>query len=125
MAEVLLFNIPDSKGIKIKNICRKLFISSRDVDKSMFGCRMRTILGMDDEPAITEDADFDGEMLYLVDIAGGMLDILLGQLRRNKATVALKAMKTESNLAFTACELYHELSAEREAIAKGTTAHTE
>ncbi|MBQ9515831.1 MAG: DUF3783 domain-containing protein [Ruminococcus sp.] len=122
MAEILLFNIPDSKGIKIKNICRKLFIGARDVDKSDFGCRMKTILGLSDEGAVDLNADFDGEMLYLVDI-GGMLDILLSQLRRNKVTVALKAMKTDSNLEFTAAELYRELSAEREAIAKGMTAH--
>ena len=66
---------------------------------------------------------FDEEMLYFSEFSSGMLDIFLAQLRRQKCPVALKAVQTETNLQFTACELYRELSAEREAIARGQQAH--
>lgn len=125
MAKVLLFNIEDGKGIKIKNLCRKLYIETQEVDKAQFGCQMGYLLGMSDDATVQQDADFDDEMLYLVDIDGGMLNLLLSQLRKNKATVALKAVKTDTNLGFTAFELHREISAEREALANGIKAHGE
>lgn len=123
MAKVLLFNIDDSKGIKIKNLCRKLYIETQDVEKAQFGNKLGYLLGLSKDPAVTDGTDFDDEMLYLVDIDGGMLNILLSQLRLKKAPVALKAVKTDTNISFTAYELYREISAEREAIAKGMQAH--
>lgn len=123
MATVLLFNIDDNKGIRIKNLCRRLYFECRDVEKSDFGRTMGYLLSEDGDPAVREGADFDEEMLYLADIDGGMLSIFLAQLRRIKAPVALKAVRTDTNAGFTACELYRELSAERDAIANGGTFH--
>ena len=123
MAKVLLFNIESGKGIKIKNICRKLYIDYQDVEKERFGCTMGALLGLNEDRTVSEGADFDEELLYLADIDGGMLNILLSQLRLKKVPVALKAVKTDTNLGFTAYALYRELSAEREAIKKGMQAH--
>lgn len=124
MAKVLLFNIASDKGIKIKNLCRKLYFESQDVEKEQFGHKLGYLLGLSEDDSLTPGEDFGGEMLYLVDIDGGMLNIFLHQLRLKKVPVALKAVKTDANLAFTAYELYRELSAEREALARGTQAHT-
>ena len=52
-----------------------------------------------------------------------MLNLFLDQLRRNKLIIPLKAIETETNFGFTSYELYRELSAEREAIMKGTQYH--
>lgn len=123
MAKVLLFNIEGSKGIRIKNLCRKLYFESQDVEKSQFGCKLAALIGLSDDKRISSGEDFDEEMMYLADIDGGMLDIFLSQLRRIKAPVTLKAVKTSVNMEFTAYELYRELSAERAAIARGTQAH--
>lgn len=123
MAKVLLFNIDDSKGIKIKNLCRKLYFQSEDVKKEQFGHTLGYLLGLSEDDSIKPGEDFDGEMLYLADVDGGMLNIFLTQLRLKKAPVALKAVKTDTNMQFTAYELYRELSAERDAIARGTQAH--
>ncbi len=123
MAKVLLFNIEDRKGIGIKNLCRKLYIESQDVAKDQFGHKLGYLIGLTDDDTQTVGEDFDGEMLYLVDIDGGMLSIFLRQLRLKKLPVALKAVKTDTNVTFTAYELYRELSAERDAIARGTQAH--
>lgn len=123
MAKVLLFNIDGKKEITIKNLCRKLFIESQDVEKAQFGRRLSCLLGESGDDSAAEGADFDEEMLYLVDLDGGMLSIFLNQLRRLKVPVGLKAVKTQTNVGFTAFELYRELSAEREAIAAGMQAH--
>ncbi len=123
MSKVLLFNIADDKGVKIKNLCRKLYIESQDVEKEQFGYQLGYLLGESDDSTVTDGEDFDEEMLYLVDIDSGMLNIFLSQLRRKKVPVALKAVKTETNMQFSAYELYREISAEREALARGTQAH--
>ncbi len=123
MAKVLLFNIEDAKGIKIKNLCRKLYFEAQDVEKTQFGYKLGYLLGASDDDSVSRDEDFDDEMLYLADIDSGMLNIFLAQLRRLKAPVALKAVKTETNMAFTAYELHREISAEREALARGLQAH--
>lgn len=123
MATVLLFNIDDNKGIRIKNLCRKLYFEYRDVEKAEFGQKLGCLLGSEDGGSPTDASDFDEEMLYLADIDSGMLSIFLAQLRRIKAPVALKAVKTDTNVGYTAYELYREISAERAAIARGEQAH--
>ena len=52
-----------------------------------------------------------------------MLNLFLDQLRRKKLSVPLKAIQTDRNIGFTSRELYRELCAERDAIARGTTQH--
>jgi hypothetical protein len=125
MAKVLLFNIGDDKGIKIKNLCRKLYISAQDVEKAEFGCRLGYLLGAGEDDTVSAGEDFDDEMLYLSGIDGGMLNIFLSQLRLKKVPVALKAICTETNINYTAYELFRELSAEREALSRGMQAHGE
>lgn len=123
MATVLLFNIESNKGIRIKNLCRKLYFEYRDVEKAEFGQKLGFLLGESADGKTADVLDFDEEMLYLADIDGGMLSVFLAQLRRIKAPVTLKAVKTETNVNYTPCELYREISAEHEAIAQGRQAH--
>lgn len=122
MSEILLYNIETKKAAKIKLLCSSLGVGYRVIDPADFGRPIAALLGLSDSALNRPDSAFDDEMLYLCDL-GGMLNILLDQLRRRKLTVALKAVKTDANIAFTSCELYHELCAEREAIRKGMTAH--
>lgn len=123
MTEVLLFNIAPAKAAKIKMLCRKLNISSRTVEKEDFGKKLSALLSLSDDDAAAPDADFSEEMLYLSDFYDAMLSIFLDQLRRKKLAVSLKAVKTESNLSYTAFELFRELSAERAALSRGESAH--
>ena len=122
--EVLMYNIGNKKAAGIKLLCSTLGIGYRTVEPEDFGRPIGVLLGVSDSTENKDGSFFDDEMLYFSDIQGGMLDILLTQLRRRKLTVALKAIKTETNLGFTSCELAKELKAEREAIQKGITAHT-
>ena len=123
MAEVLLFNIEKSKAVKIKMLCRKFFMEATEVSKEDFGCKISYLLGMSEDREGAENSDFSEEMLYFAEVNGGLFSIFLDRLRREKATVDLKAVKTETNVNFTPYELYREISAEREAIARGESAH--
>ena len=122
MPDVLLYNIESKKAAGIKLLCSTLGIRSHTVDPADFCRPIGELLGLSDIGASRPDEPFDDEMLYLADL-GGMLDIFLMQLRKRKLAVALKAVKTDTNIAFTSCELCRELSAEREALRQGVTAH--
>lgn len=116
MTKVLLFNIEGGKAAKIKMLCHKMNIAFQTVEREEFGMKLGALLGADGDKTVKPDSEFNEEMLYLSDFYGAMLDIFLNQLKRQKTPVALKAVKTDTNLGFTACELYREISAEREAI---------
>lgn len=122
MPEVLMYQIESKKAAGIKLLCSTLGFGYRVVDPADFGRPIGDLLGLSNSGANHPDASIGEEMLYLADL-GGMLDIFLMQLRKRKLSVALKAIKTDTNVAFTSCELYRELSAEREALQRGMTAH--
>lgn len=123
MSMVLIYNLDSAKDAKLKMLCRKMNIGSRSVDKSEYGHKLGYLIGVSDESQITDGDDFDDGMLYISGIRGGMLNLFIDQLRRNKIIVPLKAIHTPTNEGFTSYELYKELCAERDAIAKGTNAH--
>lgn len=118
MAKVLLYNIEKSKAVKIKMLCRKLLVDTQEVQKEQFGLKLAELLRDADETSLNPGVDFDEEMLYFADINGGFLSVLIDQLKKKKVPVALKAIKTETNVNFTSYELYSELTAERAALAK-------
>lgn len=123
MSEVLIYNFRPDKEAKLKLLCRRLYIGARTVDESDYGCQLTYLLGLSDDSTRRDSGAFTDEMLYIVGLRGGMLNLFLDQLKRQKLSVSLKAVQTETNLGFTSYELYRELCAEREAIAKGQTAH--
>lgn len=125
MGEILIYNLAPGKDAKLKMLCRKLLIGSRSVEKSEYGHTLGYLLGISEDEAVKDGEDFDEEMLYIAGLPGGMLNILLDQLKRNKLIIPLKAIQTQTNIGFTSFELYRELSAEREAIRRGAQFHTE
>lgn len=122
MSEILIYNLSPQAQAKLKMLCRKMNIGARIVEKSEYGYLLSYLLGLSDEAAV-EAEDFDEPMLYIAGLRGGMLNLFLDQLRRNKLIIPLKAIQTETNLSFTSSGLYRELCAEREAFMKGRTAH--
>ena len=59
------------------------------------------------------------EEVLVLDLPSALMNFLLQGLRREHATVDLKAAHTETNDSWSADSLYHELCQEREAFAKG------
>ncbi|MBQ9679783.1 MAG: DUF3783 domain-containing protein [Ruminococcus sp.] len=123
MSEVLIYNLIPEKDAKLKMLCRKMNIAARSVEKHEYGYPLGFLLGLTEDNTARDGEDFDGEMLYIAGLRGGMLNLFLDQLRRKKLTIPLKAIQTDTNMGFTSYELYKELCAEREAIQKGMTAH--
>ena len=123
MSLILIYNMDGGREAKLKMLCRKFFIDTRTVEKSEYGLSLGCLLGTREEAQPRTGEDFDDEMLYISELPGGMLNLFLSQLRRNKLIIPLKAIRTETNEGFTSYELYSELCAEREAISKGSAAH--
>lgn len=123
MSKVLIYNIPPEKDAKIKMLCRKFGLDSRSVDKAEYGYTLSYLLGLSQDDTVKDGEDFEEEMLYISELRGGMLNLFLDQLRRRKLSVPLKAIQTEMNIGFTSRELYRELCAERDALARGTKQH--
>ena len=123
MQEVLMYNIEGKKVAGIKLICSALGLPYRTIAHEDYGRPIGVLIGLIESDEVRPGEDFDEEMLYLADIRGDLLNLLLGLMRKRKVSVALKAVKTDTNITFTSYELYRELSAEREALSGGTTAH--
>ena len=123
MSEILIYNLEPRKDAKLKMLCRKMNIGTRSVEKSEYGCTLGYLLGLSPDASVRDSGDFNDEMLYIAGLQGGMLHLFLDQLRRNKLIIPLKAVRTDTNIGFTSCELYRELCAEREAFAKGLQYH--
>ena len=123
MSVVLIYNLSDVKNAKLKMLCRKLNIEARTVEKAEYGHKLGYLLDISEDSSSQNGKDFDGEMLYISGLVGGMLNLFIDQLRRNKIIIPLKAVQTPTNSGFTSYDLYRELSAEREAITKGINAH--
>ena len=123
MSEILIYNLSPEKDAKLKMLCRKMNIAARSVEKHEYGYSLGYLLGLTEDDTARDSENFDGEMLYIAGLRGGMLNLFLDQMRRKKLTIPLKAIQTDTNMGFTSYELYKELCAEREAIQKGMTAH--
>ena len=96
MTEVLLFNIEKTKAIKIKNLCRQIHISAREVDRGDYGVRLSALLGMSSDRTAVPDSGFDGEMLYFAEFNGGLLNIFLNQLRSDCSFSVFSASRSAS-----------------------------
>ena len=120
---VLLFHVSAPKVKVIHVLAQKLDLRIVDVPESRQGCRIGDLFAArgGDCPARTP---FTEEMLVL-DLPGTLLNFFLQGLRRQHASVALKAAHTATNNDWRADKLYQELCREREAFRHGTTAqHT-
>lgn len=67
---------------------------------------------------------FTEELLVMDGLPAGGLDLLLETLRRQRCAIAWKAVVTPTNRDWPLEKLFHELGREREALEKGTAAHT-
>ena len=52
-------------------LCRSFFIEVREVPKEDFGKPIAALLGLEAETPVAPPEDFDEEMLYFADVAGG------------------------------------------------------
>ena len=121
MATVLLYNLSDQdKTMKIKAQLYRLGITGREVDAADFGLPVGALLslpGFGDAERVPGEA-FREEMLVMHDLSPVQFSGLLEGLRAVGATVALKAMVTQTNALWDSYRLHRELSAEHAAMSR-------
>ena len=92
MSEILIYNLAPEKDAKVKMLCRQFGFGARSIEKTEYGHTLGYLAGVSQDDAVRNGEDFDDEMLYLIDLQGGMLDLFLDQLRRKKLSVPLKKL---------------------------------
>ena len=119
MTNILMFNIQNSeKRRKIKTIAAMLRLSCREVSPEEFGQTVGALAGLvEADPDTGEKPEsFTDEMLVMNGLAGGAFQQFLNQLRRQKASVTLKAVVTEHNAKWNCSELHRAIASEHEAM---------
>lgn len=125
MNGVLLYQIPKDKLKKIRFILLKLGLAAREVKPEEYALPLGVLAGLEDyeeteapEPEDWEKELFSGEMLVMCGLSSPQFSAFLNALRQNRCGVALKAVLTETNAAWTSFRLHRELAAEHEALRK-------
>ena len=119
MGKVLLYNLKDTeKRMGVKLCLFRLGISCRDVPPEDFGHPLGYLLEQPGfAPAAAEEC-FDDEMMVLYDLPSALFNSLLDALRAARVPVALKAVVTEHNIAWSSARLHRELAAEHAAMSR-------
>ena len=121
---VLLYNLDDPKGAKIRRMALPLGLRTRLVAPEQYGLTLAALTEGEEPESPWAGEGFEEEMLLLVNCPGPLLDRFLQGFRRNKIPpVALKAVLTPTNRDWTSLQLREELAKERAAIARGNAAH--
>ncbi|MGI6183952.1 MAG: DUF3783 domain-containing protein [Candidatus Fimadaptatus sp.] len=126
MSVILAFNIQPEKLGKLRMLCARVKARLRPVSAEEYSLTLSDIIaGSAPAPdAAPVDESFDEEMLVMAGISGAQLNLFLQDFKRfGIAPIALKAMLTATNSGWTPVQLHSELSAEREAFARGMSAH--
>ena len=125
MPLILLYNLDNPKGAKIRRMCLPLGLRTRLVAPEEYGLPLGELVdGAAPETPWTGET-FGDEMLLLVNCTGPLLDRFLQGFRRNKIpAVYLKAVLTPTNRDWNSVALHGELTRERQAIAQGQSAHS-
>ncbi|MCC8050489.1 MAG: DUF3783 domain-containing protein [Clostridiales bacterium] len=143
--ETVLYYSPnkDAKTRKVKSVLVRLGIRIKNISEEQFGAQVGTLAGvMESTGKLSDDASLselagkrsDGienseasdaeiltipeEVLVLCNFTEAGLDRLLRELRKSNASVALKAVLTETNCAWSFYELYQEVRMEHESMSR-------
>lgn len=119
---LLLCNIPAEKMGVLRLLSVRLGLKLTVVLPERQGLTVEALVNGDTAEGAADDS-FAEEMLVLCGVGAGAMNLLLAELRRRHVPIALKAVMTPTNAAWTMQQLHAELCREREAIEKGESAH--
>ncbi|MCD7735389.1 MAG: DUF3783 domain-containing protein [Lachnospiraceae bacterium] len=118
-----------AKVRKVKGVLVRLGIRIKNITPEQFDDQVGTLAGLEEFPGKSikskksdidstgvSDRTADSEILVLCNFTDASLDRLLRELRKSNASVALKAVLTETNCAWSFYELYQEVCREHEAM---------
>ena len=115
---VLLYNLDNEKGRKIKLLCLTQKLRARAVSPAEYGETVGALAGFGERTgAPYTGPGFSEEMLVMAGLSGRQLDAFLRGIRQKTGgTVALKAVLTETNMGGDAVQPPQELRRERQAM---------
>ena len=116
MPVLLMYNLDNEKGRLIRAICLRLKIRIQNVNPAEFGQPVGALAGLSPRLDAACESPFADEMLLFVNFSNPLLDRFLTESRKARASVALKAVLTPTNAAWTSAQLHNEISREHEAM---------
>ncbi len=124
---ILTFNFTDGRLSKLRFLCMKLGVLVKPVPAEDWRHPLSVLCGMSapaDSAAESAPAEpFADELLVFCQMDNAAVGRFLQTAKQLRfAPVALKAVLTPTNAAWTPAQLHRELSAERAAILRGQTA---
>ena len=123
---ILTFNLSDVRLSKLRFLCMKLGLAVKPIPAEDC-CQPISALCSLSEPAEAAPAEaFSEEMLVFCHMDNAQVNRFLQTAKQMRfAPVALKAILTPTNAAWTPVQLCAELRQERQAVMQGTTTHEE
>ena len=119
MALVLLYNIPEGEKLRrIRVALLRQGIASRAVTYPEYGHPLGFLAGLEGFAPGEEHhgEDFAAEMLVMSGLPSPQMSALVDSLRASRATVALKAVVTETNARWDSLTLYRALQEEHDTM---------
>lgn len=121
---LLAYQVDPAKLGKMQVVCLRLGIRVQAVAPADFGQTIGAVAGVLPRRADAPAAALPGEMLVMAHFRPGMLEGMLQGFRAaHIPPVALKAMLTDTNAAWTAGALYTAIAKEHAAMHSGQRAH--
>lgn len=115
---VLLYNLENEKGRKIKLLCLTQKLRAKAVSPAEYRETVGALAGFGERTGAPYiGPGFSEEMLVMAGLSGRQLDAFLRGIRQKTGgTVALKAILTETNMGWNSVQLHQELQRERQAM---------
>ena len=123
---ILTFNLSDARLSKLRFLCMKLGLAVKPVPAEDCCQPISALCGLSDPADVAPAESFSEEMLVFCHMDNAAVNRFLQTAKQMRyAPVALKAILTPTNAAWTPVQLCAELKQERAAIMQGETAEHE
>lgn len=123
---ILTFNLTDARLSKLRFLCMKLGLAVKPVPAEDCCQPISALCGLSDPADAAPAESFSEEMLVFCHMDNAAVNRFLQTAKQMRfAPVALKAILTPTNAAWTPAQLCAELKQERAAVMQGTTTHEE
>lgn len=123
---ILTFNLTDARLSKLRFLCMKLGLAVKPVPTEDCCQPLSVLCGLSDPADAAPAEAFSEEMLVFCHMDNAQVNRFLQTAKQMRfAPVALKAILTPTNAAWTPARLCAELKDERAAVMQGTTTHEE
>ena len=123
---ILTFNLSEARISKLRFLCMKLGLTVRPVPTEDFCQPLSALCGLSDPAQAAAAEPFSKEMLVFCHMDNAQVNRFLQTATQMRfAPVALKAILTPTNAAWTPAQLCQELKQERAAVLQGQTTHEE